>query len=99
LSFVSTSIGYRTFQTKELSFIGSGRFLFPHEYTGVGREVQNINLCFKGTPELHEGGNYKYKILFKFGYVHFNCIKIIEPVTKSTLKDAFFVLQSYIVNK
>ena len=34
------SIGYRTFQTKELSFIGSGRLLFPHEYTGEGRDAE-----------------------------------------------------------
>jgi hypothetical protein len=34
------SIGYRTFQTKEMSFIGSGRLLFPHEYTGEGRDVE-----------------------------------------------------------
>ena len=32
-------------------------------------------------------------------YVHLNFIAIIEPVTKYTLKDAFFILQSYIVNK
>jgi len=55
--------------------------------------VQKINLYFKGTPDLHQGGNHKWKILFRSGYVHF------EPVTKSTLKDAFFVLQSYILNK
>ena len=61
--------------------------------------VQKINLYFKGTPDLHQGGNYKYKILFKYGYVHFNFIAIIDPVIKSTLKDAFFVLQSYIINK
>ena len=61
--------------------------------------VQKINLYFKGTPDLHQGGNYKSKFLFKSGYVHFNFIAIIEPVTKSTLKDAFFALQSYIVNK
>jgi hypothetical protein len=36
------SIGYRTFQTKELSFIGYGRLLFPHEYTGEGRDAEGV---------------------------------------------------------
>ena len=99
-----------TFQRKELSFIGSGSLLFPHEYTDEGRDaegvedlpvyecekrsfpysimpssfvwnvryltctiielvnkmkyacfcfVRKINLYFKGTPDLHQGGNYK----------------------------------------
>ena len=54
--------------------------------------VQKINLYFKGTPDLYQGGNYKQKMLFKSGYVYLNFIAIIEPVTKSTLKDALFCI-------
>jgi hypothetical protein len=42
--YTKVCIGYRTFQTKELSFIGSGRLLFPHEYTGEGRDGEGIEL-------------------------------------------------------
>ena len=35
-------IGYRTFQTKELSFIGSGRLLFPHEYKSEDRDAEDV---------------------------------------------------------
>jgi hypothetical protein len=40
--FYLFSIGYRTFQTKELFFIGSERLLFPHEYTGEGRDPEVV---------------------------------------------------------
>ena len=35
-------IGYRTFQTKELSFIGSGSLFIPHEYTSEGRDAEGV---------------------------------------------------------
>jgi hypothetical protein len=35
-------IGYRTFQRKELSFIGSGRLLFPHEYKSEDRDAEDV---------------------------------------------------------
>ena len=40
LLFDILCIGYRTFQTKELSFIGSGKLLYPHEYTAEGRDAE-----------------------------------------------------------
>ena len=35
-------IGYRTFQTKELSFIESERLLFPHEYKSEDRDAEGV---------------------------------------------------------
>ena len=161
---IELCIGYhRTFQTKELSFIGSGSLLFPHEYTGEGRDAEGVedlpvyecekrsfpysimpssfvwNVRYLTCTIIELVNKMKYAcywffsfpsfFLFFFAlyrkliyilkehltcikgeiinrkfysnlvYVHFNFIAIIELVTKSTLKDAFFVLQSYIVNK
>jgi hypothetical protein len=35
-------IEYRPIETKELSFIGSGKLFFPHEYTGEGRDAESV---------------------------------------------------------
>ena len=41
----------RTFQTKELSFIWSGRLIFPHEYTGEGQDAEGLYLCTSAQKE------------------------------------------------
>ena len=60
-------IGYRTFPTKELSFIGSGRLLFPHEYTSEGRDAEGV--------EPFAGERVRKKKLSIFYNAQFFCLK------------------------